>query len=156
MYFKPKNNLLRVVEELKSRNNDFSENQPKFKERKTVTRFHPRKTWISLQNFVAEPQQHDNEPDESVSEEIVPKQILAGLHNKTYFKGVTSLLLNPDTHAKNGEGFDRYAEQILETCNVKPSSISMYLKAGEGKLVSNPEEQIKDTYLKLRQSMNGI
>ena len=44
MYFKPKNNLLRVVEELKSRNNDFSENQPKFKERKTVTRFHPRKT----------------------------------------------------------------------------------------------------------------
>ena len=109
---------------------------------------------MPLQNFVPDPLINEAEGNESESEENVPKQILAGLHNKTYFKGVSSLLLNPDKHIQNGEGFGRFAEQVLKRCNVKPTSFTSFLKAGEGKFVGNPESCVKDTYIRLKQSLS--
>ena len=154
MYFKPKSNLERVIDELKARHYDFTEYEPqKPKKNHTVTRFHPRKTWISLPNFVSEPRPEEKELDESHSEEIIPKQILAGLHNKTYFKGVTSLMLSPDVKFVKNPKMEPFADMILQNCNVKPSSHSSFLRAGDGKLVSNPEESVKETSLKLRRSM---
>ena len=48
------------------------------------------------------------------------------------------------------------ADFVLRICNVKPSSHSNFLRAGGGKLVSNPEETVKDTYIKLRKFINSI
>jgi hypothetical protein len=156
MYFKPKNNLERVIEELRARHVDLNEYDSKeTKKSHIVNRFRPRKTWIALPNFVSEPPPPEKDSESEHSEEIVPKQIFAGLHNKTYFKGVTSLLIQDAKNSMRSQ-VDLYAEEVLKNCNVKPNTHSQFLRVGGGKLVSNPEETIRDTYTKLRHSMKSI
>lgn len=148
MYFKPKNNLERVVDELKSRNYNVTDYNTKRK-----SQFPLKKSWVALPAFAQLPDS-DKDSDDSKSEEIVPKQILAGLHNKTYFKGVTSLIAKPDLHKSLNPNIEPLANSVLKSCNVKPKEVhSVFLKAGNGRLVSNPEESILDTYEKLKISM---
>lgn len=153
MYFKAKSNLERVVDELKARHVDLKEYDPKKpKKSRQNLKFSPRKTWVALQNYVTEPP-HEKPDDSASEEEIIPKQIFAGLHNKTYFKGVTSMLIQSDASKRAKGDIDTFAEEILESCNVKPKVNQNFLRIGGGKLVSNPEETIKDTYIKLKGSL---
>jgi hypothetical protein len=154
MYFKPKSNLERVVDELKTRNADIFELEGNSKKKNQgIKKFSPRKTWIALPNY-AEHKEIEKDSESEHSEEIAPKQIFAGLHNKTYFKGVTSLLITADSKYRLKGNMDTCAQEILMSCNVKPKVCDRFLKSGEGKLVSNPEESVKETYMMLKSSIN--
>lgn len=155
MYFKPKNNLERVVDELKARHVDITQYEPlKQKKIHQANKFQPHKAWGSAPAFNNIDQtSSDMESEEIKEEEFAPKQIFAGLHNKTYFKGVTSMLINYDYKSRTKSNFDISAEGVLTNCNVKAKSNSQFLKIGEGKLVSNPEESVRNTYEKLKESI---
>lgn len=155
MYFKPKSNLERVVDELKSRHVDITEYEPiKAKKLHQINKFQPRKAWGST-SALNPPDQNssDKDSESSKEEEYIPKQIFAGLHNKTYFKGVTSLILGLDSKTRIKNNIDVSAEEVLTNCNVRIKSKSQYLKIGQGKLVSNPEESVRETYEKLKDSL---
>ena len=155
MYFKPKSNLERVVDELKTRHVDIFELEGNSKKKgHAFNKYNPRKTWVALPNYAADNRDPEKDSDSEHSEEIAPKQIFAGLHNKTYFKGVTSLLITADSKYRLKGNMDACAQEILTNCNVQPKMCGKYLKSGEGKLVSNPEESVKDTYMMLRSSIN--
>lgn len=158
MYFKPKSNLERVVDELKARHADITEYEPlKQKKNHQLNKFQPRKTWISVPTFnILDQALSEKESETPKEEEFAPKQIFAGLHNKTYFKGVTSILMNSDTKVKLKNNIDNTAETVLRNCNVIVKPNDKYLKIGEGKLVSNPEESVRDTYEKLKESMKSF
>lgn len=157
MYFKPKSNLERVVDELKSRHVDITEYEPiKAKKLHQINKFQPRKAWGST-SALNPPDQNssDKDSESSKEEEYIPKQIFAGLHNKTYFKGVTSLILGLDSKTRIKNNIDVSAEEVLTNCNVRIKSKSQYLKIGQGKLVSNPEESVRETYEKLKDSLKS-
>jgi len=143
------------MDELKSRHVDITELEGSQKKKvQGFSKFNQRKTWIALPNIVSDGGNLGKDSDEEHSEEIEPKQIFAGLHNKTYFKGVTSFLINSDTKGKGQ--LDQCAEEVLRNCNVKPKSNENFLRIGSGKLVSNPDESIKSTYLMLKRTINNL
>lgn len=158
MYFKPKNNLERVIDELKTRHVDITEYEPlknkKLPQKKSSKN---RKTQLSGPDFnVIEQVQSDSESEISGDKKMAPKKIFAGLHNKTYFKGVTSMLIRTDSNAKMKSKIEEIAKKVLRNCNVRGKCCEKFLKIGEGKLVSNPEESVRDTYEKLKESMKSI
>ncbi|OMJ79505.1 hypothetical protein SteCoe_20470 [Stentor coeruleus] len=158
MYFKPKNNLERVIDVLKSRHVDITEYEPlKNKKHKKKTNVKHKKGQISGPDLdVFKQAQSDGESEILGDEEIPPKKIFAGLHNKTYFKGVTSMLIGTDSNVKMKSKIEEIAKIVLRNCNVRGKTCEKFLKIGEGKLVSNPEESVRDTYEKLKESMKSI
>lgn len=144
------------MDELKSRHVDITELEGSKAKKKVhfSNKFTQRKAWVSLPNVITEglKPEKEGDSDSEHSEEIIPKQIFAGLHNKTYFKGVTSFLISSDS--KNHGQLDQCAQEVLLNCNVKPKSNENFLRIGGGKLVSNPEESVRDTYMMLKKTIN--
>ena len=101
-----------------------------------------------------------------------PKKLYGSLHEKTYFKSLSSLLTSRNSYSagdlsnqgiisgiknklkisnlKDGE-VGALAEEALKHCNMFKDHKAEFLKTGTGKLVSNPELTNYQTYEKLSQ-----
>lgn len=156
MYFKPRSNFERVKDELMQRHIDITEFGDAHKKIEKKEK---------LRNSVSS---HEDGNMMTKDEPLKPKEIFASLHRKTYFKGVKSILSQSTTSLNNNitlnakliheikdslkprdlkpQELPLLAIEALKSCNVQTTTSDSYLKVGHGKLVSNPDTTIIETY----------
>ncbi|CAG9315017.1 unnamed protein product [Blepharisma stoltei] len=159
MYFKPRTNLERVKDELMTRHIDIREIGDEYKNKP--------KPKLELKKSVSSEEEQKNE---KIEELVGPKEIFASLHYKTYFKSVKSILTTRSLNSLSNSSpeFDPriikeirkamkpsdlkpqelpiLAAECLKSCDVQKEPKEGFLRAGQGKLVGNPEISVYETY----------
>lgn len=156
MYFKPRTNLERIKDELQQRHVNIAEIEgEKIKE-------------IPVPHNLSKSQSKSDILGTHIEDSIQPKQIFASLHNKTYFKAVKTVQNRSSPCLKSPKDLDPkilrsvknsvkgvdlkpdelalLAGEALRSCNVEVIPNEKYLKIGHGKLVSNPDQTVLETY----------